>query len=65
MTNLDEACRAFKWAGGTIHQVAQELGMPGEGSRLVSMAPDEFYKLLKAHFDRKNAEARAHVLNRK
>lgn len=50
MTNLETACRAFGWAGGTIHQVAAELGMPSEGGRLVSMPASEFEALLRDHF---------------
>lgn len=49
MTNLDIACRFFGWAGGTIHQVAEELGMPGEGCLLALMPQGEFSALLKAH----------------
>jgi hypothetical protein len=37
ITNLDSACRAFGWAGGTIYQVAKELGMSGCGSDLALM----------------------------
>lgn len=49
MTNLDIACRAFRWGGGTIHQVAEELGMPSQGNRLVSMPTFEFQALLHNH----------------
>lgn len=47
MTNLDVACKAFGWAGGTIHQVANELGMPSrKGSSLALMPTQEFVKLI-------------------
>lgn len=48
-TNLSRACRVFCWAGGTIHQVASELGMAGRGGELALMPADEFEALLKAH----------------
>lgn len=47
--NIDDACRQFGWAGGTIHQVAAELGMPGKGCELALMDSREFSKLLEAH----------------
>jgi hypothetical protein len=53
ITNLDSACRAFGWAGGTIYQVAKELGMSGCGSDLALMPGNEFERLLKFYFDAK------------
>jgi hypothetical protein len=49
MTNLEIACRFFGWSGGTIHQVAEALGMPGEGCRLALMPAGEFLALIKAY----------------
>lgn len=48
-TNLERACGVFGWAGGTIHQVASELGMVGHGGDLALMPAVEFEALLKAH----------------
>jgi hypothetical protein len=47
-TNLSRACRVFGWAGGTIHQVASELGMSGRGGELALMPAGEFEALLRA-----------------
>lgn len=45
MTNLSLACKTFGWAGGTIHQVRQELNYSGRD--LVSMPQEAFKQLLK------------------
>lgn len=52
-TNLDRACQVFGWGGGTIHEVARQVGMPGRGSELVLMPPGEFERVLIAHFNNK------------
>jgi hypothetical protein len=49
MTNLDVACKAFGWAGGTIHQVASELGLSrNKTHELITMPRAEFNKLVEA-----------------
>lgn len=47
MTNLEIACRAFGWHGGTIHQVAEEMGLPGQGPSIALMGEFDFRALLK------------------
>jgi hypothetical protein len=47
MTNLEYACKHYGWAGGTIHQVAQKMGMAGRGAELASMGFIEFIVLFK------------------
>jgi hypothetical protein len=32
--NLSRAYRVFGWVGGTIYEVASQLGMPGRGCEL-------------------------------
>jgi len=50
-TNLDRACQVFGWSGGTIQEVARQVGMPGRGSDLALMPPDEFERILIAYFN--------------
>ncbi|WP_143068486.1 hypothetical protein [Azotobacter beijerinckii] len=64
MTNLSLACKAFGWAGGTIHQVADELGIPGKGNHLALMPVDEFSKLLRKETDSRVAAERASILEK-
>lgn len=52
-TNLDRACRVFGWGGGTIHEVARQVGMSGRGNELALMSPGDFERVLIAHFNSK------------
>jgi hypothetical protein len=54
-TNLDRACQVFGWGGGTIHEVARQVGIPGRGNDLTIMPPDEFERLLRAYFNCKGS----------
>jgi len=48
MTNLEYACKQYGWAGGTIHQVAQKMGITGQGAMLATLPSSEFIKLFKS-----------------
>lgn len=47
MTNLEIACKAFGWSGGTIFQVSEHLGYRSVyGNELATMNQDKFIKLI-------------------
>jgi hypothetical protein len=53
MTNLDLACKAFGWAGGTMVQVALELGLRSNKASSLVLMPRPDFALLIQEWSRK------------